>query len=292
MFIYFNSISANSGVSTRDLPVSYTLPPELLSLWESSKCRPGISLIGADLRPELMINNVRATVFPHLQQQVQSSIALSMSRQAMGDIELLEQFHSKWKCKNIKAKLIAVQAVKEEGHEPRRIQMTQSASSASVVNGSAASASAEAASSPITAIPATSASASDTSPLPPISMTENLLSRWYSGHLWSNNYNNKQQQPLSFASGSATANTQSTVPSSSSSSSPILDPSGFVISTGVAPLRFLSSERWLIQRCDNNQLYRIHYYGNGDAFYAQVVPTNLSGLISAAWVSVKEILRP
>jgi len=68
--------SANSGIATADLPVSYTLPPELLTAWQTSN-RPGLSLVGADLRPETMINNVRASVFPHLQQQGQSKFCLA-----------------------------------------------------------------------------------------------------------------------------------------------------------------------------------------------------------------------
>lgn len=57
-------------------------------------------------------------------------------------------------------------------------------------------------------------------------------------------------------------------------------------------MRFLSSERWLIQRCDGHQVYRVQYFGNGDSFYAQVVPTNLSGLATAAWVAIKQSLAP
>ena len=122
-----------------------------------------------------MINNVRASVFPHLQQQkaraafsshiassfssqpklalafvrvpsavqrltptalscccwlwavrvrawastpVQSSIALSMSRQAWGDVEVLEQTHE-WKCGDTKPTLRMVQPVAEEGQEAK-----------------------------------------------------------------------------------------------------------------------------------------------------------------------------
>jgi hypothetical protein len=61
---------------------------------------------------------------------------------------------------------------------------------------------------------------------------------------------------------------------------------------GVAPVRFLSSERWLVQRCDGQQVYRVQYFGNGDAFYAQVVPTNVSGLVTAAYVAAKDALAP
>lgn len=51
---------------------------------------------------------------------VQSSIALSMSRQAWGDVEVLEQTHE-WKCGDTKPKLCMVQPVVEEGHEARRL---------------------------------------------------------------------------------------------------------------------------------------------------------------------------
>ena len=63
--------------------------------------------------------------------------------------------------------------------------------------------------------------------------------------------------------------------------------------SGVAPVRFLSSERWLIQRCDGHQVYRVQYFGNGLNFFdAQVVPTNLSGLATTAWVAIKQALAP
>jgi hypothetical protein len=247
-----------------------------------------VSLVGADLRPELMVNNVRASVFPHLQQQVQSSIALSMSRQAWGEVEQLERLH-RWKCRDKQPRLVAVQAVHEEGHEVRPLSRT----TAAVSSARAAAASSSAA----------AASAAAATPIPPVSGTETLLSKLWSGQLWNRGGSGSVKTPA-FASGSAT-DTSSTIksaaPSSNAGDSSASngnsggggsDSSEFVLSPNPGTTRFLSSERWLVQRCDGTQLYRVQYYGNGDAFYATVVPTNLSGLAAQTWLSIKHAVKP
>ena len=53
--------------------------------------------------------------------------------------------------------------------------------------------------------------------------------------------------------------------------------------------RFLSTERWVIDRCDGQQIYRIQYFGNDDHFWAQVAPTNVTSLITMGWVSFKKL---
>lgn len=116
-----------------------------------------------------------------------------------------------------------------------------------------------------------------------------FLGKWWSGQLWK-----RTPKGNPFASGSATesaaaASAAAAAAATAAAASPSTE---FVAPSGIAPVRFLSSERWLIQRCDGHQVYRVQYFGNGDSFYAQVVPTNLSGLATTAWVAIKQALAP
>lgn len=253
------SAKAAAGIDTAALPVSYTLPPDLLSSWAASSNRPGLALVGSDLRPELMMNNVRASIFPHLQQQVQSSLALSMGRQAWSEVERLERTHA-WKCGKTRPTLKFVEPVDEPGQEPRR---ADSAAAMQRIREAASSA----------------AGATGNTLLPPVTRTESFFGRWWSGNLFA---------PRSSA---AAASSEQELEQSRPSNPPEGQTTFVSRSSALAPRRFLASERWLIQRCDGSVTYRVQYFAQGDLFYAQVAPTDFKGLITMGYVAAKEAIR-
>lgn len=246
------SAKAAAGIDTAALPVSYTLPPDLLASWASSANRPGLALVGADLRPDLMMNNVRASIFPHLQQQVQSSLALSMGRQAWSEVERLERTHA-WKCGATKPTLKYVEPVCEAGQEARR------ADAAAAMQ-----------------IRAAGAAHAAPTPIPPVTPTETFFGRWWSGNL--NLFGSKN---------GATA----VAPEAARPSDAAEGQTQFVSrSSAACPRRFLASERWLIQRCDGAVTYRVQYFAQGDLFYAQVAPTDLKGLATMGYLAAKDAI--
>ena len=244
----------SAGIATSALPVSYTLPPDLLASWAASSNRPGLALIGTDLRPELMLNNVRAGLFPHLQQQVQSSLALSMGRQAWGEVERIERTHA-WKCGKTRPTLKFVEPVEEPGQETRR---ADSAAAMQIRE------------------EASAAAAAGRTPLPPVTRTEAFFGRWWSGNLFSSNTAPTSAAELEQSRPTSVPENQTTF---------------IVRDSATAPRRFLASERWMIQRCDGAVTYRIQYFAQGDLFYAQVAPTDLKGLITMAYVAAKDAIR-
>jgi hypothetical protein len=238
------------------------------------------------------VNNVRAAVFPHLQQQgpyrervrgrvfllcfihclplvvcsssllpVQNSMALSMSRQAWDSVESLERLHA-WRCGKTPPSLKAVQAVTEEGQEKRKDGI--------------------------------SASTAASDGMPPVTATEAFLGSAWSGNLWPFSHSTTAAPALrenpEDAAAAAEAHRASTAAAASyAATSPTAPVTA--ISANSSADRFLASERWLVQRCDGVQLYRVQYFGNGDAFYAQVVPTNASGLAAKTWIGIRNFLR-
>lgn len=56
--------------------------------------------------------------------------------------------------------------------------------------------------------------------------------------------------------------------------------------------RFLSSERWVVERCDGIKVYRVQYFNQDDHFYAQVAPTNLASVVGQAYLRFKRLLAP
>jgi hypothetical protein len=90
------------------------------------------------------------------------------------------------------------------------------------------------------------------------------------GKLWSGEY---------FRSSTAAANSSA---AASTAATAVAAPS----------TRFLSSERWVVQRCDGQQIYRVQYFGNGDHFYAQVAPTNVTGFVTMAYIRFKQLFAP
>jgi len=300
-------------------PVFYSLPPEFAAEYRTGAGRPGMSLLGADLRPDLMVNNVRAAAFPHLQLKVQHTMATGIVNQAMAEVESLEELH-KWKCGNIKPKIKAVEAVEGAGEAGWRRKQEQQALPAQTGTQQQAS--------------------NKTSPiLPPPTRLENFLARLWGGHLWDGPSTNAEltyaetayarMNPEDRADAEAEAASQQRSPQASNvqntaaaSSSPVApaaaaasasasasdsasSPSTYIspsatyytttgtmhVSSVTSRIRLLSSERWLVERCDGECIYRVNYISTGDAFHAQVIPTNISGALASLYINLKQWIR-